>query len=107
LILINQVEESDNESNNIIEYEYNKPQIRLQNLLLDINSDEIQEIWEVYYITVTFSTSIPHYVVILKDSTSFCTCMYIINQGMLCWHQYWVLLQSSNAIFHMSFIHSY
>jgi hypothetical protein len=100
LILINQVEESNNESNGIIEHKYDKPQIRLQDLLSDMNSNEIQEIWEVYYITVTFSTSIPHYIVILKDSTSFCTCMYIINQGMLCWHQYWVLLQSSNAIYH-------
>ncbi|CAG8733730.1 20411_t:CDS:2 [Rhizophagus irregularis] len=101
------VKESDNEqSNDIIERIYDKPQIRLQDLLSDINSDEIQEIWEIYYITVTSSTSTPHYVVILKDSTLFCTCMYIINQGMPCRHQYRVLLQSSKAIFHMGFIHS-
>ncbi|CAB4407071.1 unnamed protein product [Rhizophagus irregularis] len=107
LISIDQVKESDNEqSNDIIERIYNKSQIRLQNLLSDINSDKIQEIWEIYYITVTSSTSTPHYVVILKDSTLFCTCMYIINQGMPCRHQYRVLLQSSKAIFHMSlFIH--
>ncbi|CAB4429007.1 unnamed protein product [Rhizophagus irregularis] len=106
LISIDQVKESDNEqSNDIIERIYDKPQIRLQDLLSDINSDEIQEIWEIYYITVTSSTSTPHYVVILKDSTLFCTCMYIINQGMPCRHQYRVLLQSSKAIFHMGFIH--
>ncbi|PKY44932.1 hypothetical protein RhiirA4_459383 [Rhizophagus irregularis] len=91
LISIDQVKESDNEqSNDIIEH---------------INSDEIQEIWEIYYITVTSSTSTSHYVVILKDSTIFCTCMYIINQGMPCRHQYRVLLQSSKAIFYMGFIH--
>ncbi|PKY28777.1 hypothetical protein RhiirB3_391314 [Rhizophagus irregularis] len=106
LISIDQVKESDNEqSNDIIERIYDKPQIRLQDLLSDINSDEIQEIWEIYYITITSSTSTPHYVVILKDSTLFCTCMYIINQGMPCRHQYRVLLQSSKAIFHMGFIH--
>ncbi|CAB4425288.1 unnamed protein product [Rhizophagus irregularis] len=106
LISIDQVKESDNEqSNDIIERIYDKLQIRLQDLLSDINSDEIQEIWEIYYITVTSSTSTPHYVVILKDSTLFCTCMYIINQGMPCRHQYRVLLQFSKAIFHMGFIH--
>ncbi|GET50254.1 protein FAR1-RELATED SEQUENCE 5-like [Rhizophagus irregularis DAOM 181602=DAOM 197198] len=94
LISIDQVKESDNEqSNDIIERIYDKPQIRLQDLLSDINSDKIQEIWEIYYITVTSSTSTPNYVVILKDSTLFCTCMYIINQGMPCRHQYRVLLQ--------------
>ncbi|CAB4421546.1 unnamed protein product [Rhizophagus irregularis] len=106
LISIDQVKESDNEqSNDIIECIYDKSQIRLQDLLSDINSDEIQEIWEIYYITVTSSTSTSHYVVILKDSTIFCTCMYIINQGMPCRHQYRVLLQSSKAIFYMGFIH--
>ncbi|CAB4416816.1 unnamed protein product [Rhizophagus irregularis] len=45
LISIDQVKESDNEkSNDIIERIYDKPQIRLQDLLSDINSDEIQEI---------------------------------------------------------------
>ncbi|CAG8765744.1 3036_t:CDS:1, partial [Rhizophagus irregularis] len=77
----------------------------LQDLLSDINSDEIQEIWEIYYITVTSSISIPHYVVILKNSTLFCTCMYIINQRIPCRYQYRILLQSSKAIFHMGFIH--
>ncbi|CAG8619199.1 3322_t:CDS:1 [Cetraspora pellucida] len=52
-------------------------------------------------------TSKPHYVVILSDSTSLCMCMYIINQGMPCQHQYRVLLQSSKAIFHMGFIHTH
>jgi len=43
--------------------------------------------------------------VILRDMTLLCTCMYIINQGMPCRHQYRILLQSNKAIFHMGFIH--
>ncbi|RGB32217.1 hypothetical protein C1646_763158 [Rhizophagus diaphanus] len=81
LISIDQVKESDNEqSNDIIERIYDKPQIRLQDFLSDIN-------------------------IILKDSTLFCTCIYIINQGMSYRHQYQVFLQSSKVIFHMGFIH--
>jgi hypothetical protein len=85
---------------------YDMPQIRLQELLSNIDNNEIQEIWEVHYITLTSSTAKPHYVAILADSTSFCTCMYIINQGMPCRHQYRILLQSDKAIFHMGFIHT-
>ena len=35
-----------------------------------------------------------------------CTCMYIINQGMPCRHQYRILLQFDKAIFHIGFIHT-
>ncbi len=82
LITINQVKESDNKPNDIIEHIYDKPQIRLQDLLLNIDNNEIQELWKVNYITAKSSTpSTPHYVVVLKDLTLFCICMYIINQG--------------------------
>jgi hypothetical protein len=81
------------------------PQIRLYELLLDIPKDHIQEIWEVSYILPT-STSKPHYIVIFKDSTSLCTCMLIVNQGMPCRHQYRIFLQSAKVIFHLDFIHT-
>ena len=84
---------------------YDMPQIRLCDLLLDIPENDIQEIWEVSYILTT-STSKPHYVVVLMDSTSLCTCMLIINQGMPCRHQYRIFLQSAKAIFHLDFIHT-
>src|SRR4051794_10647880 len=32
--------------------------------------------------------------------------MFIVNQGMLCHHQYRVLIQSEKAIFHISLIHT-
>ena len=104
LVSIEQVNEFDEELNSIVEHIYDRPQIRLRELLLGIDCKEIQEIWEVNYIAAS-STSKPHYVVILKDMTLLCTCMYIINQGMPCRHQYRILLQSNKAIFHMGFIH--
>src|SRR2546421_2281345 len=41
-----------------------------------------------------------------QDSTLLCTCMFIVNQGMLCRHQYRILIQSDKAIFHTSLIHT-
>ena len=105
LVSIEQVNESYDEPNSIVEHIYDRPQIRLQELLLGIDHKEIQEIWEVDYI-VPSSTSKPHYVVVLRDLTLLCTCMYIINHGMPCRHQYRILLQSNKAIFHIGFIHT-
>jgi hypothetical protein len=106
LISIEQINETNDEIDGIVEHIYDRPQIKLQELLSDIDHKEIQEIWEVSYIAAS-STSKSHYVVILKDMTLLCTCMYIINQGMPCRHQYRILLQSNKAIFHMGFIHAY
>jgi hypothetical protein len=88
-----------------VEYMYDISQIRLQDLLSNLNNNEIQEIWEVSYITITSSTAKPHYVAILADATSFCTCMNIINQGMPCQHQYRIQLQFDKAVFYIGFIH--
>jgi len=44
LITINQIKESNNELNNIIEHIYDKSQIKLQDLLLNIDNNKIQEL---------------------------------------------------------------
>ncbi len=105
LISIEQVNESNDKPNSIVKHIYDRPQIKLQQLLLGIDHKEIQEIWEINYIVIS-SISKPYYIVILKDITLLCTCMYIINQEMPCRHQYQILLQSNKAIFHISFIHT-
>ena len=103
LISIDRVNDEGN-FNGISEYSYDIPQIRLRDLLNDISNSNITELWEVSYIAS--KTSKPHYVVILKDSTMLCTCMFIINQGMICRHQFRTLIQSDNAMFHISHIHT-
>ncbi|CAG8751482.1 13001_t:CDS:2, partial [Rhizophagus irregularis] len=82
LVPIEQINESDEELGNIIEHIYDRPQIRLRELLIDIDEKEIQEIWEVNYIAASSSTK-PHYVVIFGDMTLLCT-----------------------SVFHMGFIHT-
>ncbi|CAB4400644.1 unnamed protein product [Rhizophagus irregularis] len=106
MISINQAKESNNAPDGIIEQLYDVPQIRLKESLFGILSDDIQELWEVSSIVPASDKPFrPHYVIILKDSSSLCTCMYIINQGMLCRHQYRILIQSEKAVFQLSLIH--
>ncbi|PKK66356.1 hypothetical protein RhiirC2_852930 [Rhizophagus irregularis] len=98
--------ESNNAPDGIIEQLYNVPQIRLKELLSGILSDDIQELWEVSSIVPASDKPFrPYYVIILKDSSLLCTCMYIINQGMLCRYQYRILIQSEKAVFHLSLIY--
>ncbi|PKB95688.1 hypothetical protein RhiirA5_402692 [Rhizophagus irregularis] len=108
LVSINQVEDEETNFNNsvlgILGHSHDIPQIRLRELLNGISYNDITEIWEVSYIASKTSKS--HYVVILKDATLLCTCMFIVNQGMICRHQFRVLIQSDNAIFHISHIHT-
>ncbi|CAB5376007.1 unnamed protein product [Rhizophagus irregularis] len=108
LVSINQVEDEETNFNNsvlgILGHSHDIPQIRLRELLNGISYNDITEIWEVSYIASKTSKS--HYVVILKDATLLCTCMFIVNQGMICRHQFRVLIQSDNVIFHISHIHT-
>ena len=103
LILIDQVEDNEGNFNDILEHLYDIPQIRLRDLLNGISYGDITELWEVSYIASKTSKS--HYVAILEDSTMLCTCMFIVNQGMICRHQFRVLIQSDNAIFYILHIH--
>ncbi|PKC16060.1 hypothetical protein RhiirA5_407489 [Rhizophagus irregularis] len=62
---INQVTESNSTFGDIIEHEYDLPQIRLHELILEIS----------YIATTSSSPTTPHYLVILKDSSLICTCI--------------------------------
>ncbi|CAB4384521.1 unnamed protein product [Rhizophagus irregularis] len=105
LILFEYIKEDDGNFEGVLEHLYDILQIHLKELFNNIPYNNIKEIWEVSYIASKSSKS--HYVIILEDSTLLCTCMFIVNQGMLCHHQYRVLIQSEKAIFHMSLIHTH
>ncbi|CAG8748411.1 15992_t:CDS:2, partial [Cetraspora pellucida] len=64
--IFKEVKEWDVNYNDIIEQLYDTPQIHLAELMIDIPYDAIKELWEVSYIA---SDSMPHYIVILNDST--------------------------------------
>ncbi|CAB4393127.1 unnamed protein product [Rhizophagus irregularis] len=54
LITIDQVNEPDNNPSDIVEYMYDMLQIKLQDLLSNLDNTEIQEIWEPYSIWASF-----------------------------------------------------
>ncbi|RIB25194.1 hypothetical protein C2G38_2277993 [Gigaspora rosea] len=70
LITIDQVKEPENDFDNAVEHMYDMPQVRLQELLSNIDSNEVQEIWEINHIAASPK---PHYVMILSDLTMLCT----------------------------------
>ncbi|CAB5123926.1 unnamed protein product [Rhizophagus irregularis] len=104
LISFEYIKEDDGNFEGVLEHSYDIPQIHLKELLNNIPYNNIKEIWEVSYIASKSFKS--HYVIILEDLTLLCTCMFIVNQEMLCRHQYRVLIQSEKAIFHMSLIYT-
>ncbi|POG71595.1 hypothetical protein GLOIN_2v1774635 [Rhizophagus irregularis DAOM 181602=DAOM 197198] len=59
------LQQSNSTFGDIIEHEYDLPQIRLHELILEIS----------YIATTSSSPTTPHYLVILKDSSLICTCM--------------------------------
>ncbi|CAG8833405.1 3743_t:CDS:2, partial [Cetraspora pellucida] len=90
------VKEFDIEANDAIEHLFDVPQIQLKNLLLGISNNEVQEIWNVFYITMTSSKS--HYVVILKDSTLLCTSVF--HLGLI--HTRWFKSIPANMTEHVT-----
>ncbi|CAG8821606.1 28801_t:CDS:2 [Gigaspora margarita] len=62
LITIDQVKELKNDFDNAVKHIYDMPQVRLQELLSNIDSNEVQEIWKINHIAVSPK---PHYVMIL------------------------------------------
>ncbi|PKC56602.1 hypothetical protein RhiirA1_473761, partial [Rhizophagus irregularis] len=80
MISINQAKESNNAPDGIIEQLYDVPQIRLKELLSGILSDDIQELMEVSSIVPASDKPFrPHYVIILKDSSSLCTSVFHLS----------------------------
>ncbi|PKK69271.1 hypothetical protein RhiirC2_712788 [Rhizophagus irregularis] len=86
LILFEYIKEDDGNFEGVLEHSYDIPQIHLKEFLNNIPYNNIKKIWKVSYIASKSSKS--HYIIILEDSTSLCTCMFIVNQGMLCHYQY-------------------
>ncbi|CAG8754003.1 10176_t:CDS:2, partial [Cetraspora pellucida] len=76
--------EPKNDSDSVIEHLYDMSQVRLEELLSNINNNEVQEIWEINHIV---AASNPHYVVILFDSTMLCTSVFHMGFIHSCWFE--------------------
>ncbi|CAB4403820.1 unnamed protein product [Rhizophagus irregularis] len=59
---------------------------------------------QIWAITVGNSTTVKHYVVLLKNNSHICTCLFTIQQGIVCRHYFQVMLATSDAKFHIRLI---
>ena len=70
----------------------------MKSLINQVNWEDILEIWRVTYITHN-SNSTPHFVIILFDRSHICTCLMILNRGLVCRHFFQVMIRSQQAQF--------
>src|SRR6185437_16052257 len=83
-----------------LEDHLDRPQASLHSLIEDIRLSDVVEIWELFGIT----NSHKHYVILLNDGGHLCTCLSIINRGLLCAHFFQVMIVSRNAKFNIGLI---
>jgi len=95
--------EADNEeiSIGIREQEQDTKQILLRSLVSNLPMEAILEVWNV---RATGTYGIGHYVILLNDGTHLCTCLLLLNKGLVCRHFFRVGTYSRFATFHISMI---
>ena len=77
----------------------------IQQVLFKSLIKDVQEIvLEVWHVRATGTSGIGHYVVLLNDGTHLCTCLLLINKGLICRHFFCVATYSQTAIFHITLI---
>ena len=77
--------ETDNEemSIGIREQEQDTRQILFRSLIKTIPPEAIVEVW---HVRATGTKGIGHYVILLNEGTHLCTCLLLINKGLVCRH---------------------
>lgn len=76
------------------------PQTTLFSLLEEVQLSDVVEIWELYGITKSYR----HYIILLADGGHLCTCLAIINRGLVCAHFFQVMMNSKVAKFNIGLI---
>lgn len=87
----------------IREQEQDTRQVLFRSLISNLPTEAILEVWNV---RATGTQGIGHYVVLLDEGTHLCTCLLLINKGLVCRHFFRVGTYSRYAIFHISMIPS-
>ena len=71
--------------------------IELEELISDLNHTRIHEIWKVSSIDMKSQ----HFVVLYDEATHLCTCLTLINRGVVCRHFFAIMMVSKVAKFHV------
>jgi len=84
------------------EDDYDQPQSLFSLLIRNIPHNNVQQVWKVT--RHRGQNSEPQYVILLNDGSHLCTCLWLINRGIICRHFFRVMSYSKNAQFHISLI---
>ena len=84
------------------EDDYDQPQSLFSSLIENISHDSIQQVWKIT--RHRGQKSDPQYIIFLDDGSHLCTCLWLINRGIICRHFFQVVSYSVNAQFHISLI---
>ncbi|GET01574.1 protein FAR1-related sequence 5-like [Rhizophagus clarus] len=84
------------------EDDYDQPQSLFSLLVENIPHNNILQVWKVT--RHRGQKSEPQYIVLLNDGSHLCTCLWLINRGVICRHFFRVMSYSANAQFHISLI---
>ncbi|GBC20424.2 protein FAR1-RELATED SEQUENCE 5-like [Rhizophagus irregularis DAOM 181602=DAOM 197198] len=89
-----------NYNEGFLEDHLDRPQTSLFSLFEEIELSDIIEIWELYGLTKSYK----HYIILLIDGGHLCTCLAIINCGLVCSHYFQVMMNSKVAKFNIGLI---
>jgi hypothetical protein len=77
------------------------PQTTLKQMFKFIGLQNIKELWSV---SVGNSSKVKHYVILLQNNGHICSCLSIIRCGVVCRHYFQVMLATKNVMFHIRLI---
>src|SRR6266542_2389689 len=72
-------------------------------MISDVNRDQISSMWAV---NVENKLVEKHFVILLTNGSHHCSCLSLINRGIICRHYFQIMLRSSAAKFHLRLIPS-
>ena len=72
-------------------------------MIEDVAQETVVEVW---HVRATGTSGIGHYVVLLNDGSHLCTCLLLLNKGLICRHFFRVATYSQLATFHITLISS-
>jgi len=73
-------------------------QILFRSLVSNLLTEAIIEVW---HVRATGTQGIGHYVILLNEGTHLCTCLLLVNKGLVCRHFFRVGTYSRFATFHI------
>ncbi|CAB4488991.1 unnamed protein product [Rhizophagus irregularis] len=81
--------------------EIDLPQATLKQIISYVGLNNVKEIWAV---SIGNSSKIKHYILLLQNWEYICSCLSIVQSGIICRHYFQVMLTTKEAVFHIRFI---